>query len=492
MLTTKFNQLIEKFVPKMPLPTHPDLREECGVCGVFGHRDCARLVYLGLTALQHRGQESAGIVTYNGKMNRHVGMGLVFDVFKKEHFDFLKGRSAIGHVRYSTTGSSILKNAQPLLVTTPYGQLAVGHNGNLTNAEMLRKKLEKSGAIFQTTSDSEILLHLIAKSRKKNLPEAIMAALSKVEGAYSLLFVCDKNKNNSNESTMIAVRDPLGFRPLILGRLGRSWVIASETCVFDLIGAKTVRELEPGEMIIIEDQKSFKSIKMPIAQPERQANCIFEYVYFARPDSRIFGKSVYEVRRELGRQLARESPPNGADCVIAIPDSSVVAAIGYAEESKLPFEVGFIRSHYVGRTFIEPSKPMRDFRVKIKYNTIKENLKGKKIILIDDSIVRGTTSLKLIRMLKSSGVKEIHMRISSPPITGSCFFGIDTPTRQELIAYKYSVEDIRKYLGIHSLSYLSIKGMVHAAGGASSKFCTGCFSGDYPVKISAKQMAGKC
>ncbi|MBI3013454.1 MAG: amidophosphoribosyltransferase, partial [Elusimicrobia bacterium] len=359
---------------------HPDLKEECGVCGVFSHRDASHLVYIGLTALQHRGQESAGIVAFNGRMNRHVGMGLVFDVFKEEHFRQLKGRSAIGHVRYSTTGSSILKNAQPLLVTTPYGQLAVGHNGNLTNAEKLRKDLESSGAIFQTTTDSEVILHLIARSREKNLADAIRSSLKKVDGAYSLLIASDQNSKKGGHGSLIAVRDPLGFRPLILGKLGAAWVVASETCAFDMIGAKAVREVEPGEMVVIEDTQSVRSIPLLKKPLNHSAFCIFEFVYFARPDSNIFDRSVYEVRRELGRQLARESPPpSGTECVVAVPDSSVVAATGYAEECRLPFEVGFIRSHYVGRTFIEPSKPMRDFRARIKYNPIKENLEGRNI-----------------------------------------------------------------------------------------------------------------
>lgn len=461
-----------------------ELKEECGVTGVFNHRDASHLVYLGLTALQHRGQESAGIVSVNGKMFRHVGMGLVFDVFKKENFHLLKGRCAIGHVRYSTAGSSVLKNAQPILVTTPYGQVAIGHNGNLTNALMLKKKLEAAGAIFQTTSDSEVVLHLLARSKEKDLPHAIISALQKVEGAYSLVFASDTNSKGRPGSMLIAVRDPLGFRPLVLGQLGpQSWVVASETCAFNLIGAKTVRELEPGEMLILEEGSPPRSLKLNHKSSDRTAFCIFEYVYFSRPDSKIFGKSVYEVRREMGHQLAREAPVPAADCVIAVPDSAVVAGIGYAEESKIPFEIGFIRSHYVGRTFIEPSKPMRDFRAKIKYNPITENLKGKKIVLVDDSIVRGTTSKKLIRMLKTAQVKEIHMRISSPPITGCCYYGIDTPVKSELIAANHSVEEIRKFLGVNSLAYLSVDGMLKAARGTSSQFCTACFSGKYPTKI---------
>lgn len=466
-------------------PFQKDLKESCGVCGIFDHSDAAHLVYLGLTALQHRGQESAGIVSYNGRMNRHVDMGLVFDVFKKEHFCFLKGRTAIGHVRYSTTGSSSVKNSQPILVTTPYGQIAVGHNGNLTNADHLRKKLESSGAIFQTTTDSEILLHLIARSKEKKLTDAIRSALKKVEGAYSLLFVTEKNSKCQPNGSVIAVRDPMGFRPLIIGRLRSSWVVASETCAFDLMGAKMVREVEPGEMVVFENNRTFKSIPL-FNKSNQQHFCIFEFIYFSRPDSKIFGESVYEVRREMGRQLARESSVPQADCVIAVPDSAVVAAIGYAKESGLPFEVGFIRSHYVGRTFIEPSKPIRDFRIKIKYNPIKENLRGKKIVLVDDSIVRGTTSIKLIRMLRSSGVKEVHMRICSPPIIGPCYYGIDTPVRSELIASAHSVEQIRKFLGVESLKYLTLEGMLKSVK-SDATFCTGCFSGSYPIRIFEKK-----
>lgn len=465
------------------VPPHPDLHEECGVVGVVNHADAAHLTYLGLTALQHRGQESAGIVSMNGNMVRHVGMGLVFDVFKKDHFQMLKGRSAIGHVRYSTSGSSALKNAQPILVTTPYGQLAVGHNGNLTNALTLRKSLEKSGAIFQTTSDSEVLLHLMARSKAKNVLDGILHALDRVEGAYSLVFASDTNAQGKKSSTIIAARDAFGFRPLVLGQLSKkSWVVASETCAFDLIGAKTVREVDPGEVLILEEGKEPRTVYRA-KKKERSAMCVFEFVYFSRPDSKIFGKSVYEVRREMGRQLAREAPAPNADYVVAVPDSAVVAALGYSEESALPFEVGFIRSHYVGRTFIEPSVPMRDFRARIKYNPIKEILRGKKIILVDDSIVRGTTSLKLIRMLKKAGVKEIHMRISSPPILGSCFYGIDTPTKKELIASSHSVEQIRQFLGVESLAYLTVDGLVRSTGGTKQQYCTACFSGDYPVYV---------
>lgn len=489
---------MSSFLASMLDGFHPDLHEECGVCGVWNHKQAAHLVYLGLTALQHRGQESAGIVSFNGKMNRQVGMGLVFDVFRKEHFNLLRGTSAIGHVRYSTAGSSSLKNAQPLLVGTPYGAIAVGHNGNLTNAEVLRKELESSGAIFQTSSDSEVILHLIARSKKKNLLDAIVFSLRKVEGAYSLLFLTERDSSGNPEGSMIAVRDPLGFRPLVLGRLGAAWVVASETCAFDLLGAEMVREVQVGEMIAIENKRALKSRQVLEQSAPASAFCIFEFIYFARPDSKIFGESVYAVRREMGRQLAREFPVPDADCVIAVPDSSVVAAIGYAEESRLPFEIGFIRSHYVGRTFIEPSQPARDFYARIKYNPVKENIRGKKIVLVDDSIVRGTTSKKLVRMLQSAGAREIHLRVSSPPITGPCHYGIDTPSKSELIAAHRSVEGIRKFLGVTSLRYLSLAGMLKSAsavqkargGKESGKFCTGCFSGNYPTKIYANALAG--
>ena len=481
-----------------PAVAHPDWREECGVAGVLGHRQSAHLVYLGLTSLQHRGQESAGIVSFEKEkiktekniapvqVHRHVGMGLVFDVFKKENIEFLRGETALGHVRYSTTGGSILENAQPLLVSSPYGQIAIGHNGNLTNADILRKALQSEGVTFQTTTDSEVLIHLIARSKEKNLVDAIVAALKKVEGAYSLLIGCSKNLEGKNKNILIAVRDPLGFRPLILGNIKRAWVLASETCAFDLIGAKSVREIDPGELLVLEEGAKPRTFRIA-EKTSRSAFCIFEFIYFARPDSKIFGASVYEIRREMGRQLAREAPMPQADCVIAVPDSAVVAAIGYAEQMHLPFEIGFIRSHYVGRTFIEPSKPMRDFRAKIKYNPIKENLLGKSIVLIDDSIVRGTTSKKLIRMLKDAGVREIHLRISSPPIIDSCYYGIDTPTRAELIASTHSVEEIRKFLGVTSLRYLSVEGMVRSARGDNNKFCTACFSGKYPLAIRNKK-----
>ncbi|OGR89816.1 MAG: amidophosphoribosyltransferase [Elusimicrobia bacterium RIFCSPLOWO2_01_FULL_59_12] len=448
------------------------LRDACGVMGVQRHPEAARLCYLGLYALQHRGQESGGIVASDGqKLVRHVEMGLVADIFDKAALEPLKGSLAIGHVRYSTAGGSSLSNAQPLLATTTHGTLAVAHNGNLTNALTLRRQLEASGSIFQTTADSEVLLHLVARSTAPTLREAIVKALRQVEGAYSLVF-CTKKE-------LIAARDPYGVRPLALGRLGKAIVVASETCAFDLIGAKYVREVKPGELLYANGGgvKSF-----PFAQSPRQAHCSFENIYFSRPDGLIFGKSVYMVRKELGRQLAREAPAK-ADLVIAVPDSANVAAVGYAEESGIPYGLGLIRSHYIGRTFIEPKQSIRDFGARIKYNAVPEALREKRIVLVDDSIVRGTTSRKLVRMLRRAGVRAIHMRISSPPIVGSCYYGIDTPTKKELIAATHSVDQISGYLGVDSLAYLSVKGLLKACGGDQQRFCVGCFTDQYPIPL---------
>jgi amidophosphoribosyltransferase len=398
-------------------------------------------------------------------------MGLVADIFDKAALEPLKGELAIGHVRYSTAGGSSLSNAQPLLATTTHGTLAVAHNGNLTNAGSLRAKLEAAGSIFQTTADSEVLLHLIARSTAANLRDAIIDALRQVEGAYSLVF-CTKKE-------LIAARDPYGVRPLNLGKLGGATVVASETCAFDLIGAKFVREVKPGELLYV-NGGGVKSIVF--AESKRQAHCSFENIYFSRPDGLIFGKSVYAVRTELGRQLAKEAPAK-ADLVIAVPDSANVAAVGYAEASGIPFGLGLIRSHYVGRTFIEPKQSIRDFGARIKYNAVPEALRDKSIVLVDDSIVRGTTSRKLVRMLRRAGVKAIHMRISSPPIVGSCYYGIDTPTKNELIAANNSVPEIAKYLGVDSLAYLSVEGLLKACGGDQQRFCVGCFTDQYPIPL---------
>jgi len=446
--------------------------DECGVMGVQHHPDAARLTYLGLYALQHRGQESAGIVVSDGQqLRRHIGMGLVADVFDKAALEPLKGHLAIGHVRYSTAGDTTLRNAQPLMATTAHGIVSIAHNGNLTNALTLRRQLENSGSIFQTTSDSEVILHLIARSRTANLRDAIVETLRQVEGSYSLV-VCTKKE-------LLGIRDPYGVRPLVLGRLGAAVIIASETCAFDLIGARFVREIKPGEMVYVNGGGIKSSI---FVESARTAHCSFENIYFARPDGRLFGKSVYAVRTELGRQLAREAPAK-ADLVVAVPDSANVAAVGYAEESGIPFGLGLIRSHYIGRTFIEPRQSIRDFGARIKYNAVPEALNGKSIVLVDDSIVRGTTSRKLVRMLRRVGVKAIHMRISSPPIIGPCYYGIDTPTKKELIASRHSVSEIRDYLAVDSLAYLSVGGLLKCCGGTSKSFCVGCFTDQYPIPL---------
>lgn len=398
-------------------------------------------------------------------------MGLVADIFEQSTLEPLKGSLAIGHVRYSTAGDTTLRNAQPLLANTAHGTLAIAHNGNLTNALTLRKQLESSGSIFQTTSDTECILHLVARSKAKSLRDAILEALQQVEGSYSLVF-CTKKE-------LIAARDPYGVRPLVIGKLGKSVIVASESVGLDILGAKFLREIKPGELVYVNGG----GIKSTIfAQRPQTAFCSFENIYFARPDGVLFGKSVYAVRTELGRQLAREAPAK-ADLVVAVPDSSNVAAVGFAEESGIPYGLGLIRSHYIGRTFIEPSQSIRDFGVRIKYNAVRESLKGKSIVLVDDSIVRGTTSRKLVRMLRGVGVKAIHMRISSPPIIGSCYYGIDTPTKKELIASNNSVSDIRDYLGVDSLAYLSVEGLLKCCGGTQKSFCVGCFTDQYPVPL---------
>jgi amidophosphoribosyltransferase len=443
--------------------------------GIYGHPEAANMVYLGLYALQHRGQESAGIVSSNGKvLISHRQMGLVADIFKEEIIKRLEGSLAIGHNRYSTTGQSHLKNAQPFVVEYAHGPIATAHNGNLVNAQILRGELEASGSIFQSTSDTEVIIHLIATSREKTLMGRIVEALSRVRGAYSLLFL--------TPDRMIAARDPMGFRPLVVGRFkpGKNrgaCVVASETCALDLIEADYVREVEPGEILTF-GPDGMESLK-PFP-PASHAKCIFEYIYFSRPDSNLYGRNVYQVRKELGRQLARE---NGvaADLVTPVPDSGVPAAIGYAEESGLPLEFGLIRNHYVGRTFIEPQQSIRHFGVKIKLNAQREVLQGKRVVVVDDSIVRGTTSRKIIRMLRDAGAKEVHMRISSPPTISPCYYGIDTPTRTELIASSHSVEEIRKFVGADSLAYLSREGMYAFLNGQTQGFCDACFSGNYPI-----------
>jgi amidophosphoribosyltransferase len=454
----------------------PDkFHEECAVMGVYGHPEAANMVYLGLYALQHRGQESCGIVSSDGKgLISHRQMGLVADAFKEDVIKRLEGSSAIGHNRYSTTGQSHIKNAQPFVVEYSQGPIAISHNGNLVNGALLRDELEQAGSIFQSTTDTEVIIHLIATSRESSLMGRVVEALSRVRGAYSLLFL--------TLDRMIAARDPFGFRPMVLGKFVKgknqgAYVIASETCALDLIEADYEREIEPGEIVTF-GPDGMESLKPFPAAPH--AKCIFEYIYFARPDSNLFGHNVYQVRKALGRQLARENPVE-ADLVTPVPDSGVPAAMGYAEESGIPLEFGLIRNHYVGRTFIEPQQSIRHFGVKIKLNAQKEVLEGKRVIVVDDSIVRGTTSRKIIRMLRDAGAKEVHLRISSPPTISPCYYGIDTPTRSELIASSSSVEDIRHFIEADSLAYLSREGMYTGFNDEKKGFCDACFSGNYPV-----------
>ncbi len=448
------------------------LGEYCGVFGIYGHEHAAYLSYLGLYALQHRGQESAGIAVSDGqKIRYHKGFGLASNVFQKFSFSNFKGEISIGHNRYSTSGASdFIDNVQPIVVSAKLGMLAVSHNGNLTNALSLRRSLEEQGSIFRGTSDSEVIVHLIVRSKKPTLESKVIDALKKLEGAYSLLIM--------SEDKLIAVRDPWGFRPLVMGKLGKSVVFASETCALDLIGASYVRDVERGEMVVV-SKEGIKSLKIFDTGKFRCSKCVFEFVYFARPDSHIFGKSVYAVRKEFGKILARETGVD-ADVVIPVPDSGVVPAIGFSQESGLPFQMGLIRNHYVGRTFIKPSQKMRDIGVKVKLNPVPEVLRGKRVVVVDDSIVRGTTSRKIVRMLREAGAKEVHMRISSPPTKWPCYFGIDTPTKEQLIASSHSVSDIAKFIEADSLGYLSLEGMLSAAG---EGFCTACFDGNYPVKI---------
>ncbi len=450
------------------------LREKCGIAGVFGHPEAANLVYLCLYALQHRGQESAGIASTDGReIYIKKEMGLVAEIFNEEKLSQLRGFAAIGHNRYSTTGESTLKNAQPLVVNFKYGSLAIAHNGNLVNSHIIRNELEKTGSIFQSTMDTEVIVHLIARSKYSNFRDSLNDALNKIKGAFSIVML--------KENELIGIRDPWGIRPLALGRLKNAYVIASETCAFDLIGAEYVRDIKPGEVISI-NEKGVESW-FPF-EKQQLKHCIFEYIYFSRPDSIVFGKEVYGIRFNFGRQLARESNTE-ADIVIPVPDSGIVAALGFSRESGIPFELGLIRNHYVGRTFIEPSESIRHFGVKIKLNPVKELIKGKRVIVIDDSIVRGTTSRKIIKMIRAAGAKEVHMKISSPPITHPCFYGIDTPTRRELIASSHTVEEIRKYTTADSIQYLSLEGMIKATGYSLEEhpFCLACFTGKYPLKF---------
>ncbi len=449
----------------------------CGVFGIFGHEEASHLTYLGLHALQHRGQESAGIVASNGAtLTSHRAMGLVADVFTEAVLDKLEGKVAIGHVRYSTAGGSHVKNAQPCHVSFAGGQLAVAHNGNLVNADVTRARLEADGAIFQSDSDTENVIHLIARSKAPTFEKKVEEALGALEGAYSMLFLTEKK--------MVAVRDPIGFRPLVLGRLKNAYVVASESTALDLIEAELIREVAPGEMIVV-DEGGLKST-FPFAKSRVTGRCIFELVYFSRPDSQVFDQSVFEVRKNLGRQLAKESPVD-ADVVIAVPDSGVPAAVGFSETSGIRFDVGLIRSHYVGRTFIEPQQSIRHFGVKLKLAPVASTLKGKRVVVVDDSIVRGTTSRKIVKMLKAAGAKEVHLRISSPPTKWPCFYGIDTPSRQELIAASHSTEEIARYVTADTLGYLSLAGLHAAAQDPSgATFCSACFSGKYLTPLSAE------
>jgi len=445
--------------------------EKCAVVGVYGVAEAARYVYLALFSLQHRGQEAAGIASSDGdKIHLSKGRGLVTHIFTEKKLKKVIGKNAIGHTRYSTAGNESMLDAQPIFARYDLGQIAVAHNGNLTNAKKLRKKLIKEGAIFQTFMDTENLIHLIAKSNKEHLYDRITEAVKEIEGAYSMIFLSRKK--------MFALRDPFGFRPLSLGKLKEGWIVASETCAFDLVGASYIRDIKPGEMIVFEEGKEPQSIEVFKPTP---AKCIFEFIYFARPDSYVFGKSVYKARKEMGKELAREFPVK-ADLVVPVPDSGVAAAIGYSQESKIPFEMGIIRNHYVGRTFIEPIQSIRDLKVKMKLNPIKELIEDKRIVIVDDSIVRGTTSKKIVRILKEAGAKEVHLRISSPPTIGACFYGVDTPTREELIASYKSVEEIRKFIGADSLAFLSIEGLLKTVAGELN-YCLGCFNLDYPTSI---------
>ena len=455
----------------------PDrFREECGVFGIFGHPEAANLSYLGLHALQHRGQESAGIVSCNGDgMQVERRMGQVAEVFDEEALRRLQGDRAIGHVRYSTAGGSLLVNAQPLKISSHRGEIAVCHNGNLVNARPVRDRLEREGSIFATTSDTEVILHLIARSRQAELEDAVVDALRELKGAYSLAFL--------TADCLIAVRDPMGFRPLSLGTLDGAHIVTSESCALDLIGGTLVRDLKPGEVLVIRED-GVRSYFPFETLPTRQ--CIFEHVYFSRPDSIIFGRPVGAVRKRFGAALARERPAE-ADVVVAVPDSGMYAAQGFSEASGIPFEFGLVRNHYVGRTFIEPQQSIRNFGVKLKLNPVRSVLDGKRVVLVDDSIVRGTTSRKIVTMVRSAGAREVHMRISSAPTVGPCYYGVDTPTRSELIAATHSVEEIRRHIQADSLGYLSLERMLGAIEGDGGEFCTACYTNEYPIPFPEQQ-----
>ncbi|MBF0391305.1 MAG: amidophosphoribosyltransferase [Alphaproteobacteria bacterium] len=465
------------------LTTHPydddHMHEECGVFGIFGHSEAAAHAALGLHALQHRGQEAAGVVSWDGRtFHSHRGQGHVADNFSSESvIRKLPGSVAVGHVRYSTTGETMLRNVQPLFADFEFGGLAIGHNGNLTNATTLHRQLVRRGCLFQSTTDTEVIVHLIAISLYSTVEDRMIDALRQVEGAYSLVA--------TTGTALIGVRDPLGIRPLVLGKLGTAWLLASETCALDIIGADFVRDVEPGELVVI-DTNGVRSVK-PFGRNPRRF-CIFEYIYFARPDSIVEGTSVYEARKRIGAQLARESAVD-ADVVIPVPDSGVPAALGYAHEANIPFELGIIRNHYVGRTFIEPTDNIRHLGVKLKHNANRASLAGKRVVLVDDSIVRGTTSMKIVEMVRQAGAKEVHMRISSPPTTHSCFFGIDTPQRDKLMAARYDLKGMAECIGVDTLAFISIDGLYQAVGeesrdGERRRYCDACFTGEYPVPLT--------
>ncbi len=452
--------------------------DECGVFGVFGHPEAANLTYLGLYALQHRGQESAGLATADGDKVRVLrAMGHVADAFDERALEGLPGHIAIGHTRYSTAGESKLQNAQPILIDCAHGQIAIAHNGNIVNARELRERLVRDGSIFQTSSDTEVVLHLYARSREHSVEDALVESLSQISGAFSFALV--------TRDRLIAARDPHGFRPLALGRLGDAYIVSSETCALDLIGATYLRDVEPGEVVVIGDG-GLRSLRPFPSAP--LAHCIFEHVYFARPDSYVFGKSVNEVRTEMGRVLARESAV-AADVVCPIPDSGVCGATGFAEASGLPMAMGLIRNHYVGRTFIQPQQAIRHFGVKIKLNPVRSVIEGRRVVLIDDSIVRGTTSRKIVRMVRAAGAKEVHMRIACPPTISPCFYGVDTPSKSELIAATHSVEEIRQFIEADSLAYLSLEGVLETVAPESGSYCTSCYTGNYPVAFPRDEQA---
>ena len=456
---------------------HRHWREECGVVGIAGVPAAAELASLALHALQHRGQESAGITVADGhRLETHKKMGLVADVFDEETTRQLTGNSAIGHVRYSTSGSSHILNAQPLQVASHRGTVSVAHNGNIVNAAELRHEMEKDGSIFSTTSDTETILHLLARNSSERAEDALLEILPRVQGAYSLVML--------TRDKVVAARDPYGFRPLCLGRYQDSYVVASESCAFDIIGATYLRDIEPGEMVVL-GEGELKSRRLPVEAPEKR--CVFEHVYFSRPDSTVYGANVETVRRRSGEILGREAPAD-ADLVCAVPDSSNTAALGFARRTGLPFELALIRNHYVGRTFISPAQKVRDMSVRIKFNPVADVIRGKRVVMVDDSIVRGTTMRKLVKLMRQAGAEEVHLRIASPPVTNPCYYGIDTPVRNELIASSHTVDEIKTYLRVDSLAYLSLPGLLEAAG-EGDKYCEACFTGNYPISFG--EVAGK-